>query len=158
MDDGKVEDGAQPSRAEHAVTTHVQASLRSLNQPDLKTKQAAKIRRPTPNFDRIFQRFLAEAREIAVPRELEAEVPVPYRSSTLTWVLRHILGGNFKTMVLLACAPTTAERLVTERTLKFGMRCCNLPGVSAARGAHARLVASAQRVAGGFCVACVRSR
>ena len=69
----------------------------------------------------------AAPRHTAVSKALAAPVPVPYRDCTLTWVLRNILGGNCKTTVLLACAPSMGERSATEKTLRFGDRCCSLP-------------------------------
>ena len=50
-------------------------------------------------------------------------VPAVYRDSTLTYVLRDVLGGNSKTAVLVTCSPHIMQYVSTEKTLKFGDDC-----------------------------------
>jgi len=45
---------------------------------------------------------------------------IPYRNSKLTLVLRESLGGNSKTMLLIACSPDIYNIDETKSTLRFG--------------------------------------
>jgi len=46
-----------------------------------------------------------------------------YRDSTLTWVMREVLGGNTKATVLITCSPHKMQYQATQNTLKFGDKC-----------------------------------
>eukprot|EP00656_Telonema_subtile_P046748 TRINITY_DN5329_c0_g1_i1.p1 TRINITY_DN5329_c0_g1~~TRINITY_DN5329_c0_g1_i1.p1 ORF type:complete len:827 (+),score=242.10 TRINITY_DN5329_c0_g1_i1:172-2652(+) len=50
-------------------------------------------------------------------------VAPPYRDSTLTWVLRDVLGGNCKSTVLVTCSPHQMQYTATQNTLEFGDQC-----------------------------------
>ena len=47
---------------------------------------------------------------------------VPYRDSKLTRILQDSLGGNSKTVLIVACSPSTFNASETVSTLRFGMR------------------------------------
>ena len=46
-----------------------------------------------------------------------------YRDSTLTWIMREVLGGNVKCTVLITCSPHKMQYHATQNTLKFGDKC-----------------------------------
>eukprot|EP01060_Flectonema_neradi_P011214 TRINITY_DN18317_c0_g1_i1.p1 TRINITY_DN18317_c0_g1~~TRINITY_DN18317_c0_g1_i1.p1 ORF type:complete len:1035 (+),score=229.56 TRINITY_DN18317_c0_g1_i1:73-3177(+) len=47
---------------------------------------------------------------------------VPYRDSTLTWMLRQDLGGNAKTFMLATVSPHYSNAHESQRTLEYAMR------------------------------------
>ena len=47
---------------------------------------------------------------------------IPYRNSKLTRILQESLGGNSKTMMLVACSPAANNAAETHSTLKFATR------------------------------------
>eukprot|EP00659_Diplonema_papillatum_P012871 gene12871-19843_t len=47
---------------------------------------------------------------------------VPYRDSTLTWLLRQDLGGNAKTFMLATVSPHFSNAHESQRTLEYAMR------------------------------------
>jgi len=47
---------------------------------------------------------------------------IPYRDSTLTFLLKESLGGNCKTTVLFCCSSDAPNALETQSTLRFAMR------------------------------------
>ncbi len=51
---------------------------------------------------------------------------IPYRDSTLTYLLKDSLGGNTKTTLLICCSSDPYNGLETISTLKFGMRAKNV--------------------------------
>lgn len=53
---------------------------------------------------------------------VEKQKHVPYRNSKLTRLLTHSLGGNSKTVLLLALSPASDSLRETVSTLKFGSR------------------------------------
>lgn len=54
---------------------------------------------------------------------LAAKAPhVPYRDSKLTFLLQDSLGGNSKTLMLVACGPTKDNSTETVNTLTFASR------------------------------------
>eukprot|EP01061_Rhynchopus_euleeides_P024148 TRINITY_DN38_c0_g1_i1.p1 TRINITY_DN38_c0_g1~~TRINITY_DN38_c0_g1_i1.p1 ORF type:complete len:1120 (+),score=538.32 TRINITY_DN38_c0_g1_i1:114-3473(+) len=54
--------------------------------------------------------------------EKKAKVNVPYRDSTLTWLLREDLGGNSKTFMLATVSPHYINAHESLRTLEYAMR------------------------------------
>ena len=52
----------------------------------------------------------------------EGKPHIPYRNSKLTRILQESLGGNSKTMMLVACSPSTNNAPETHSTLKFAAR------------------------------------
>jgi len=50
----------------------------------------------------------------------EAFAVPPYRESTLTWVLRDVLGGNSQAIVLLTASAHAMQYHATQNTLEFG--------------------------------------
>lgn len=51
---------------------------------------------------------------------------VPYRESKLTRILQESLGGNSKTIILIACSPSSFNEAETLSTLRFGKRSKNI--------------------------------
>ena len=51
---------------------------------------------------------------------------VPYRDSKLTRVLQDSLGGNSKTVLIVACSPSAYNASETVSTLRFGARAKNI--------------------------------
>ncbi|KAF8819200.1 kinesin motor domain-containing protein [Cardiosporidium cionae] len=47
---------------------------------------------------------------------------IPYRDSKLTRILKHSLGGNSKTCLILTCSPDVSDCAETSSTLRFGER------------------------------------
>ena len=47
---------------------------------------------------------------------------VPYRNSKLTRILQESLGGNSKTLLLVACSPAQQNAAETKSTLHFAVR------------------------------------
>ena len=58
-------------------------------------------------------------RKTAAPSK---EKHIPYRDSKLTRLLQHSLGGNTKTMLLVACSPHDDNFEETLSTLRFASR------------------------------------
>eukprot|EP01064_Diplonema_japonicum_P018176 TRINITY_DN26867_c0_g1_i1.p1 TRINITY_DN26867_c0_g1~~TRINITY_DN26867_c0_g1_i1.p1 ORF type:complete len:1112 (+),score=322.75 TRINITY_DN26867_c0_g1_i1:42-3377(+) len=54
--------------------------------------------------------------------EKKSKVNVPYRDSTLTWLLREDLGGNAKTYMLATVSPHLSNFNESLRTLEYAMR------------------------------------
>ena len=64
---------------------------------------------------------------------------VPYRDSKLTRVLQDSLGGNSKTVLIVACSPSAYNASETVSTLRFGARAKNIENkakVNATRSAE----------------------
>jgi hypothetical protein len=53
----------------------------------------------------------------------EGKPHIPYRNSRLTRILQESLGGNSKTMMLVACSPATVHAPETHSTLRFATQC-----------------------------------
>ena len=51
---------------------------------------------------------------------------IPYRDSTLTYLLKDSLGGNTKTTLMICCSSDPYNGLETISTLKFGLRAKNV--------------------------------
>jgi kinesin family protein C1 len=47
---------------------------------------------------------------------------VPYRNSTLTWLLKNSLGGNSKTLMLLALSPMAEHLSESLCSLRFASK------------------------------------
>ena len=47
---------------------------------------------------------------------------IPYRDSKLTRLLQQSIGGNSKTVLMLACSPSSWNEVETLSTLRFGQR------------------------------------
>ncbi|KAE8244963.1 hypothetical protein A4X13_0g6151 [Tilletia indica] len=58
----------------------------------------------------------------AVPGERMGGVHIPYRNSTLTWLLKNSLGGNSKTLMLLALSPMEAHLNESLCSLRFATK------------------------------------
>ena len=54
---------------------------------------------------------------------------VPYRDSTLTWMLRQDLGGNAKTFMLATVSPHYSNSHESQRTLEYAMRARSIVNV-----------------------------
>lgn len=50
----------------------------------------------------------------------------PYRDSTLTWVLRDVLGGNCMATMLVTCSPHQMQYTATQNTLEFADQCMGI--------------------------------
>lgn len=48
---------------------------------------------------------------------------VPFRSSTLTKILRNSFGGNSRTALIVNCSPSSVSGRETLAALRFGDRC-----------------------------------
>eukprot|EP01059_Diplonema_ambulator_P007868 TRINITY_DN1738_c0_g2_i1.p1 TRINITY_DN1738_c0_g2~~TRINITY_DN1738_c0_g2_i1.p1 ORF type:complete len:1078 (+),score=427.55 TRINITY_DN1738_c0_g2_i1:84-3236(+) len=61
--------------------------------------------------------------------ESKSSAVVPYRDSTLTWLLRQDLGGNAKTFMLATVSPHFSNAHETFRTLEYAMRAKSIVNV-----------------------------
>jgi hypothetical protein len=52
----------------------------------------------------------------------EKQTHVPYRDSKLTRILQDSLGGNSKTVLIVALSPSSYNAMESLSTLRFGMR------------------------------------
>ncbi|KDN41330.1 kinesin-domain-containing protein [Tilletiaria anomala UBC 951] len=59
---------------------------------------------------------------IAALGQNKASAHIPYRNSTLTWLLKNSLGGNSKTLMLLALSPMAAHQSESLCSLRFATK------------------------------------
>lgn len=62
--------------------------------------------------------------------ECDPKSHVPYRNSVLTKVLRASLGGNSKTLMIIACSEAESNQQETVTTLKYGARASKVKNVA----------------------------
>ncbi|KAF7256990.1 hypothetical protein EG68_06182 [Paragonimus skrjabini miyazakii] len=53
---------------------------------------------------------------------VEGNTHIPYRDSKLTRILQQSLGGNSKTIIIIAASPAASNEVETKSTLVFGVR------------------------------------
>ena len=73
----------------------------------------------------------------------------PYRDSSLTWVLRDVLGGNCRSTILLPCSAHETQYSSTQNTLEFGDHCKGIQKfytVAEKKLSTAELVSEVQRL------------
>ena len=71
---------------------------------------------------------LAEASSLKNPTKSSSknQTHIPYRDSTLTWLLKDSLGGNSKTIMIAAISPADVNHNETLSTLRYANRAKNI--------------------------------
>lgn len=69
---------------------------------------------------------ISQLADLNVPQDSKKRVYIPYRDSTLTWLLKDSLGGNSKTIMIAAISPADVNYGETLSTLRYASRAKNI--------------------------------
>lgn len=69
---------------------------------------------------------ISQLADLNVPQDSKKRVYIPYRDSTLTWLLKDSLGGNSKTIMIAAVSPADVNYGETLSTLRYASRAKNI--------------------------------
>lgn len=130
---------AQSSRSHALMTLHVQQKL-----PDGSTKESRLNIADLAGSEKVGKtgssgETLQEAKKInsslsalsnVITALSDGRPHIPYRNSKLTRILQESLGGNSKTMMLVACSPAANNSPETHSTLRFATQCKRVRNVA----------------------------
>lgn len=69
---------------------------------------------------------ISQLADMNTPQDSKKRVYIPYRDSTLTWLLKDSLGGNSKTIMIAAISPADVNYGETLSTLRYASRAKNI--------------------------------
>lgn len=86
----------------------------------LSTEDAKKINNSMDAIDNVARSLAGSKLTVNNTGSPSRKLHIPYKESCLTQLLREVIGGNYRTTVILACSTTKEDEEETLNTLNFG--------------------------------------
>ncbi|QLL34195.1 hypothetical protein HG536_0G00520 [Torulaspora globosa] len=88
--------------------------------PSLGTEDARKINISMDAIDNVARSLAGSKLTVSDTRPPASKHQIPYMESSLTQLLREVIGGNYRTTVLLTCSTKKEDEAETLQSLNFG--------------------------------------
>ncbi|QLQ80112.1 hypothetical protein HG537_0D01120 [Torulaspora globosa] len=88
--------------------------------PSLGTETVRKMNISMDAIDNVARSLAGSKLAVSNPRPPSSSHQIPYKDSTLTQLLREVIGGNYRTTVLLTCSTKMEDEGETLQSLNFG--------------------------------------